>query len=106
MARRAATNSSLEAEAKARTRTQTLPYEVSTGRVQDRFPAYEDFRWEKIEAFLKGKWPHWTDFKEAHVSSAPLARTAQLSTELLTIMQVGDSWVFEIPEKLNEVSRY
>jgi len=41
----------------------TLPYEAKPGRVQDKFPAYDDFAWEEIEAFLKLKWPDWTNFK-------------------------------------------
>jgi hypothetical protein len=49
-------------------RATTLPYEARPNKVQDKFPAYENFPWEKIEIFLKKKWPQWNDFKEAHVS--------------------------------------
>lgn len=66
---RRTTNSSLQSASEAKRRP-TFPHEVSTGRVQDRYPAYNDFPWEKIEEYLMKKpgWGTWTDFNARHVS--------------------------------------
>ena len=69
MFRRIRTDSTLQTQSKARRRTNTLPYESDTGKVQDRFPAYEEFPWEKIREYLNGKWPEWTEFQETRVSA-------------------------------------
>lgn len=53
--------------ARAAHRRPTLPYEVQTGRVQEKYPAYEKFPWEDIERYLKQKWPNWTDFNPTKV---------------------------------------
>jgi hypothetical protein len=47
--------------ARAARRRPTMPHEVSPGRVQERYPAY-NFPWEKIEAYLRQKWPNWSNF--------------------------------------------
>lgn len=39
-----------------------LPSAKWSGRVQETFTAYDDFGWDKIEEYLKTKWPDW-DFK-------------------------------------------
>ncbi|RYN24085.1 hypothetical protein AA0113_g7914 [Alternaria arborescens] len=70
--------------ARRTTRRVTLPNEKNTGRVQERYAAYRDFPWEKIEEFLRRKWPHWKDFKPE---------------------KVNDNWQFEVPEKLTEGDR-
>lgn len=63
----------------------TLPYSematASTGRVQDKFPAYENFPWEAIKSYLDKKFPGWTEYKES---------------------RIGDQWHFEIPELLKD----
>lgn len=35
--------------------------------VQERFPAYDFFPWEKIKEYLVTKWPNWVDFNEERV---------------------------------------
>lgn len=99
------TNSSLQDASEAQRRP-TFPSEVSTGRVQDRYPAYQDFPWEKIEEYLKKKWPNWDDFNAKHVSlcSCCVWQARQIKHTHQPRWQVGDSWEFEIPELLNEVS--
>ncbi|XTI87335.1 hypothetical protein V2W45_1388336 [Cenococcum geophilum] len=84
--RRTNTGDSTLVDESASRRRNTIPFgEASTaGRVQDRYPAYEDFPWEKIMEYLLQKWPSWTDFNEA---------------------RVGDSWQFEVPEKLTDEDR-
>ena len=48
-----------------------LPYAeraaVGTGRVQDKFPAYDDFPWEAIKSYLDKKFPGWTEYNENRV---------------------------------------
>jgi hypothetical protein len=61
------TNSALQS-ARDSQRRATLPYQTSSGKVQDMYPAYDGFPWSKIEAYLKSKWPYWTDFKQTYVS--------------------------------------
>jgi len=50
------------------TRRPTLPTERNTGRVQDRYSAYDDFPWESIQGFLRTKWPYWENFNPRKVS--------------------------------------
>ena len=68
--RRTNTGDSTLVDESASRRRNTIPFgEAPTaGRVQDRYPAYEDFPWEKIKEYLLQKWPNWTDFNEARVS--------------------------------------
>ncbi|KAF2012654.1 hypothetical protein BU24DRAFT_395691 [Aaosphaeria arxii CBS 175.79] len=47
--------------------------------VQERVRAGESSQWSDVESFLRQRWPEVTDFNEQFV---------------------GDSWVFEVPEKL------
>lgn len=49
-------------------RRPTLPSDVVTGRIQDRFAAY-DLAWEEIEKYLKRKWPNWSNFNPSRVSN-------------------------------------
>ncbi|CAM1504860.1 Fc.00g024510.m01.CDS01 [Cosmosporella sp. VM-42] len=51
--------------------------------VQERFSAYEDLQWGKLEAYLKGKWPNWT----------------------FNPVKKRDYWVFEAPEPLTKEDR-
>ncbi|KAL1793593.1 hypothetical protein ACET3X_008575 [Alternaria dauci] len=71
------------AQARAAQRKPTVPSTRRSSRVQDTYPAYDDFPWDKIEDFLKAKWPKW-DFKPN---------------------RFNDKWVFEVPEKLTEGDR-
>lgn len=48
-------------------RTPTLPRDVQTGRIQEKFAAYNDFAWSDIEKYLKRKWPKWTNFNPTRV---------------------------------------
>jgi hypothetical protein len=48
-------------------RRPTLPSEKKSGRVQDKYPAYNDFPWAKIEEYLKTKCPPEWDFKPQRV---------------------------------------
>jgi hypothetical protein len=36
--------------------------------VQDKFPAYDDFPWKKIEDYLLELYPNFTDYRQARVS--------------------------------------
>jgi hypothetical protein len=60
------TDPALERDRNAKRRP-TLPFEGKRGKIQDKFPAYDDFGWDKIEKFLKQKWPAWKDFKPTRV---------------------------------------
>jgi hypothetical protein len=64
--------------ARAAKRRPTLPSEVSPGRVQERYPAYDDFPWEKIETFLKRRWPTWTNFNPTKAREAILCEIANI----------------------------
>lgn len=64
-------------------RRAVLPPVSQTGCFRERFAAYNDFRWELIESYLKQKWPHWTDFNPTRANAY---------------------WYFEVPEKLPLVS--
>lgn len=57
-----------------------LPSAKWSGRVQETFTAYDDFGWDKIEEYLKTKWPNW-DFKPRVFNG---------------------NWLFEVPERLTE----
>ncbi|CAG5188073.1 uncharacterized protein ALTATR162_LOCUS11861 [Alternaria atra] len=70
-------------QARQAQRRPTLPSQKKSDRVQDTYAVYDDFPWEKIEEFLKTKWPRW-DFKPS---------------------RFNDKWVFEVPEKLTEGDR-
>ena len=98
-------DSTLVGESASRRRN-TIPFdEASTaGRVQDRYPAYEDFPWEKIKEYLLQKWPNWTGFNEARVSHV-VVMPNWIERLINAWFQVGDSWQFEVPEKLTDVSR-
>ncbi|KAH8724819.1 hypothetical protein GQ44DRAFT_772855 [Phaeosphaeriaceae sp. PMI808] len=67
--------------ARAAQRRPTLPYEAKTGRIQEKFPAYDDFPWSKIEEFLRQKWPEWNNFNPTRSNSY---------------------WQFEVPKNLDE----
>ncbi|KAI4618653.1 hypothetical protein J4E80_005255 [Alternaria sp. BMP 0032] len=67
------------------TRRPTLPPEKNTGRVQDKYSAYDDFAWEEIEKFLRTKWPQWKDFNPR---------------------KFNDNWQFEIPVKLTDLNTW
>lgn len=67
--RRTRTNTSMKSESEAR-RRHTLPQESTGKPVQDRYPAYENFPWEKVEEYLKTRWPTWTNYNAQHVSRA------------------------------------
>jgi hypothetical protein len=60
------TDPALERARNARRRP-TLPSDPQPSRVQEKYPAYEDFPWEEIEKFLKLKWPLWTEFNPTMV---------------------------------------
>jgi hypothetical protein len=49
-------------------RVPTLPSGKKTGRVQEKYTAYDDFSWAKIEKYLKTLWPNWKDFNPRYVS--------------------------------------
>lgn len=70
-------------QARAAQRRPTLPSAKRSDRVQDTYTVYDDFPWQKIEEFLKTKWPKW-DFKPK---------------------RFNDKWVFEVPEELTEGDR-
>ncbi|PVI05813.1 hypothetical protein DM02DRAFT_610495 [Periconia macrospinosa] len=80
------TNKKLQSASEAQRRP-TFPSEVSTGRVQDKFPAYEDFPWEKIEEYFKTKWPNWDNFNAKHVS--PFSRGGWQDETSILIHHVG-----------------
>ena len=61
------TNPTLQSASDAQRRA-TLPPQTSSGKVQDMYPAYDGFPWSKIEAYLRSKWPHWTEFNQTYVS--------------------------------------
>ena len=48
-------------------RAPTLPRDIQTGRIQEKFACYNEFPWADIEKFLKRKWPHWTNFNPTRV---------------------------------------
>jgi len=66
------TNPALE-RAKKALRRPSLPSDRKEGQILDRFPAYVDYPWEKIEEFLRGKWPAW-DFNPRRVRVLCLLR--------------------------------
>ncbi|EOA89308.1 hypothetical protein ACJQWK_09552 [Exserohilum turcicum] len=76
------TNPDLE-RARQVQRTPTLPSSKKSGRVQDSYTAYNDFGWDKIEEYLKSKWPNWN----------------------FNATMFNAKWVFEVPESLTEVDR-
>ncbi|KAI4941153.1 hypothetical protein J4E91_010944 [Alternaria rosae] len=77
--RRQPADAALEQARKAQRRP-TLPSASRGERIQETYTAYDDFPWEKIEDFLRGKWSDW-DFKRK---------------------RFNDKWVFEVPEKLTD----
>ncbi|KAF1851035.1 uncharacterized protein K460DRAFT_361785 [Cucurbitaria berberidis CBS 394.84] len=74
MLHRRPTDPALERARQAQRRP-TLPFEKISGRVQDKYPAYDDFPWEKIEEYLQGKWPAWKNFKPTRVRSSRTVAT-------------------------------
>ncbi|CAN9388038.1 unnamed protein product [Alternaria alternata] len=72
------------AQARAARRVPTVPSAKRSARVQDTYPAYDDFPWEKIEEYLKTICPPGWDFKPS---------------------RFNDKWVFEVPETLTEGDR-
>lgn len=63
--RRRPADAALEQARKAQRRP-TLPSASRGERIQDTYTAYDDFPWEEIEEYLRGKWPDW-DFKRKRV---------------------------------------
>ena len=54
--------------------------------------------------YLLQKWPNWTGFNEARVSHV-VVMPNWIERLINAWFQVGDSWQFEVPEKLTDVSR-
>ena len=64
-------------QARAAQRRPTLPSAKRSDRVQDTYTVYDDFPWQKIEEFLKTKWPKW-DFKPKRVRHVPVLSETKL----------------------------
>lgn len=67
------TDSALQRDRDAQ-RAPTLPRDIKTDRIQEKFAAYNDFPWTEIEKFLKRKWPNWTNFNPTRVCSLIIRR--------------------------------
>ena len=74
-------------QARQAQRRPTLPSQKKSDRVQDTYAVYDDFPWEKIEEFLKTKWPRW-DFKPSRVRHAPNSSETKLTSRAVQ-RQVG-----------------
>jgi hypothetical protein len=74
-------------QARAAQRVPTVPSAKRSARVQDTYPAYDDLPWEKIEEFLKAKWPRW-DFKPSRVRCASISEEMRLTSRTVQ-RQVG-----------------
>jgi hypothetical protein len=104
--------SSLQSQSKAKSRL-TVSYEAkaTTGMpVQNRFPSYADLTWETIEEYLKPQFPTWTAYNAKHVSANNSVVLVLVVDDISVIQiltrsrQIGDSWVFELPKLLSNVS--
>ncbi|KAG9195928.1 hypothetical protein G6011_01049 [Alternaria panax] len=61
-----------------------LPSAKRSDRIQDTYPAYDDFPWSEIEEYLKDICPPGWKFKEK---------------------RSHDKWLFELPQELTETDR-